>query len=107
MAKMAMMFGSPLARGARIETRVAARLPFMLSNRPSQEGRGLKLQDIMSLITTTNRPSQEGRGLKLHEVAITGIYGTSPLARGARIETNRYAQRDKPKKIAPRKRGAD
>ncbi len=77
--------GSPLARGARIETLACRCMEGMTSRRPSQEGRGLKHCAFWGL----------------------NVVVESPLARGARIETSQRGESGPISPVAPRKRGAD
>ncbi len=79
---------SPLAREARIETRLAASAPRANKSRLSQERRGLKHISWVVGDPIDSRLSQERRGLKLHVVYSDGSGVMSPLAREARIETH-------------------
>ena len=53
------------------------------------------------------RPSHEGRGLKRRTVGPTAGWNTSPLTRGARIETGEMGAISKSPLVAPHTRGAD
>ena len=79
---------SPLTRGAWIETRQGSRRRQGHIGRPSHEGRGLK-HSIRGRLREPNhgRPSHEGRGLKPVSRYAAPIGCTSPLTRGAWIET--------------------
>ena len=55
---------SPLARGARIETKIIRGPNSRSRSRPSQGGRGLKLPSTAAAAAGEGRPSQGGRGLK-------------------------------------------
>ena len=79
---------SPLMRGAWIETYVERRWGIDRSRRPSCEGRGLKLLSPLDARRVDfRRPSCEGRGLKqLRQGQVQGRI-SSPLMRGAWIET--------------------
>jgi len=82
----------PSQEGRGLKLRCSLLYNFALYRRPSQEGRGLKPVCIFKIIFAYSRPSQEGRGLKLFARCCLDYCLTSPLARGAWIETFRLHQ---------------
>ena len=79
----------------------------MACSRPSQEGRGLKLQATSWQAGWKSRPSQEGRGLKYLITSNIDYMISRPSQEGRGLKFAILARKIIMKNVVPRKRDVD